>query len=54
MSVASSFLEATVRTATPLALVALGELLAERAGVINIGVEGAILAGAFGAFAGAT
>ncbi len=54
MSVASSFLEATVRTATPLALAALGELLAERAGVINIGVEGAILAGAFGAFAGAT
>lgn len=54
MSVASSFLEATVRTATPLALAAIGELLVERAGVINIGLEGAILAGAFGAFAGAT
>jgi ABC-type uncharacterized transport system permease subunit len=43
------FLAATVRTATPLALAALGECLAERSGVINIGVEGAIICGAFGA-----
>lgn len=42
------FLEATVRTATPLAFAAIGELVAERAGVINIGLEGAIIAGAFG------
>ena len=47
-------LAATIRTATPLALAALGELLVERAGMINIGVEGAVLAGAFGALAGAT
>jgi simple sugar transport system permease protein len=47
------FLEATVRTATPLALAAAGELVAERAGIINIGLEGAILAGAFGALVGA-
>ena len=47
------FLEATVRTATPLALAALGESIVERAGIINIGLEGAIIAGAFGAFVGA-
>jgi len=47
------FLEATVRTATPLALAALGETVAERAGVINIGLEGAMIAGAFGALVGA-
>jgi general nucleoside transport system permease protein len=48
------FLAATIRTATPLAIAALGEMLVERAGLINIGLEGAVLAGAFGALAGAT
>src|SRR3982750_4854587 len=48
------FSAATVRTATPLVLAALGELLVERAGLINIGLEGAILAGAFGSLVGAT
>lgn len=50
---ATAFFEATVRSATPLALAALGEVVVERAGVINIGLEGVILAGAFGALVGA-
>lgn len=47
------FLEAAVRTATPLAFAALGELIAERAGVINLGLEGTIIAGCLGAAAAA-
>jgi general nucleoside transport system permease protein len=46
------FLAATVRTATPLALAALGETVGECAGVINIGLEGVIIAGAFAALVG--
>jgi simple sugar transport system permease protein len=48
------FLDATIRTATPLALAALGETMVERSGMINIGLEGTIIAGAFGAVAVAT
>lgn len=43
------FLEAAVRTATPLAFAAIGELVAERSGVINLGLEGTIIAGCLGA-----
>ncbi|MEP6491625.1 MAG: ABC transporter permease [bacterium] len=49
----NAFVDATVRTATPLALAALGEVVVERAGVINISLEGVILSGAFGALVGA-
>jgi ABC-type uncharacterized transport system permease subunit len=46
------FLAATVRTATPLALAALGETVGESAGVINVGLEGIIIAGAFAGLVG--
>lgn len=47
------FLEASVRLGAPLALAALGEMVAERAGVLNIGVEGCIIGGALGGALGA-
>lgn len=43
-------LAATVRIATPILLAALGELVAERTGVYNMGLEGTMLMGAFAGF----
>ena len=48
-----AFLASTVAMATPILLAALGELLVEQSGVINVGIEGSMLAGAFFALAAA-
>jgi simple sugar transport system permease protein len=44
------FLAAMVRMGTPLLIAGLGLVVSERAGMMNIGVEGTMLAGAFAAF----
>jgi len=49
----TGFLAAAVRISTPLLLAATGEMINERAGVINLGVEGAMLAGALASAVGA-
>jgi simple sugar transport system permease protein len=48
------FFGAAVRVATPLLLAATGETVTERAGVINLGLEGMMLAGALAATMGTT
>ena len=47
-----TLLQHTIRTATPLILAALGGLLTQQAGILNIGMEGMILLGAFFAVVG--
>lgn len=48
------FLSSAVRMATSILYAALGEMFSERAGVLNIGLEGVMLGGAFAAFMGAS
>jgi ABC-type uncharacterized transport system permease subunit len=53
-AVIGGFLAAAVRVATPLLLAATGETVTERAGVINLGLEGMMLVGALAATLGAS
>jgi simple sugar transport system permease protein len=47
-----ALLAAGIRIAAPLIFAAIGEIFAERAGVLNIGLEGTMLIGAWAAFMG--
>src|SRR5215470_19109666 len=47
------FFAAVIRIATPLVFATLGELLAERSGVLNLGVEGIMLLSAMTGFSAA-
>jgi general nucleoside transport system permease protein len=53
MGLFEAILLSVMTAATPLVLAAIGELVVERSGVLNLGVEGMMIMGAVTAFAGA-
>ena len=53
MSIFEAILLTVITASTPLVIAALGELVTERSGVLNLGVEGMMIMGAVAAFAGA-
>ncbi len=50
VSVLLATLASAIRLATPFLLAALGETIGQRSGVLNLGVEGVMLLGAYGAY----
>ena len=50
-SLITSMLFATIVAGTPLIITALGELVTEKAGVLNLGAEGIMAVGAIAGFA---
>ena len=51
MDLVTSILFATIVAGTPLIIVALGQLIAEKSGVLNLGAEGMMSMGAIAGFA---
>src|SRR5690606_24616261 len=52
MTMAQAIIVSIIVASTPLLLAALGELVAERSGVLNLGVEGMMIMGAVAGFIG--
>lgn len=46
----TGFLAAMLRMASPILITALGEMVTERAGIMNLGIEGIMIVGAFSGF----
>ncbi len=53
ITIIALFLASAIRLAGPVLLAALGEVVSQRAGVLNVGLEGLMLVGAFAAVVGA-
>jgi simple sugar transport system permease protein len=53
LSFLTTWIAASVRLTGPLLLASVGELISERAGVLNVGIEGTILLGALASYLGA-
>ena len=50
LATTTALLAASIRMSTPLTLAGIGETFSEKAGILNIGLEGIMLSGAFFSF----